>query len=327
MKQVVVLAFLLSACATSVPFPDPAEPAFVGPMQTQIMEVETETVATAQAVLPTATFEFEPQPQRTNWLLLGGDYRAHREGTGYGNKTDVIVLVSILETDPIDIVVVQFPRNLYVPVEGMDDQWLFGVWGREGWQGLHQYFQRVFGVSLQGIHYTNMDSFVQIVDELGEIRVSDAGGAYQLGGEDALSYLRDNENNWGMGSYDAQERVFKVLAALWDRGSTFLLEDPVATANIVYSQWGDLFQTDLANLEQLYWLFTLGWKVKNNDYGIRWIQLEEPYIIRGDTPIVQNEQPMRGMIENPFDVDPRADSLDAWMKNCVFAQICEADHG
>ena len=308
MKQIAVLAFLLSACATSVPFPDPAEPAFVGPLQTQITEVETETVATAQAVLPTATFEFEPQPQRTNWLLLGGDYRAHREGTGYGNKTDVIVLVSILETDPMDIAVVQFPRNLYVPIEGMDDQWLFGVWGREGWQGLHQYFQRAFGISLQGIHYINMDSFERLVDDL--------DGVNGMDGAETLAYLRDNENNWERGTYDAEQRVFKVLAALWDRGSTFLLSDPVAAANIVYSQWGDLFQTDLANLEQLYWLFTLGWKVRNNDYAIRWIQLEEPYIIRGDTPIIQDEQPMRGMIADPVT------DLKVWMECNLDLEFC-----
>ena len=130
MKKLLIVFGLFAASCNPVSFPDPAEPPFIEPMQTRIMEIETETVATDQAVLPTATFEFEPQPQRTNWLLLGGDYRAHREGTGYGNKTDVIVLVSILETDPIDIVVVQFPRTLYVPVEGMDDQWLSGVWGR-----------------------------------------------------------------------------------------------------------------------------------------------------------------------------------------------------
>ncbi len=314
-KLIIGLAFILFAC-NSVSSPDPEEPAFVGPTQTRIVEVETETVAMDQTVLPTATFEFEPQPQRTNWLLLGGDYRAHREGTGWGNRTDVIVLVSVLETDPMQITVVQFPRNLYVPVEGMDDQWLFGVWDREGWQGLHQYFQRVFGVSLQGIHYINMDSFVKVVDEMGGIRVQVVPTGFQpMTGAESLVYLRDNENNWELGSYDAGQRVFKVLAALWGRGSTFLLEDPVAAANIVYSQWGDLFQTDLANLEQLYWLFTLGWKVKNNDYEIRWIQLEEPYIIRGDTPIIQNEQPMRGMVSA---MDP---PLNVWLSACVFEEF------
>ncbi len=152
------------------------------------MEAETERAAPTAfpTTLPTATFE--PVFQRTNWLLLGGDYRAHREGTDFGNKTDVIVLVSILETDPMDIAIVQFPRNLYLPIEGMNDQWLFAVWGREGWQGLHNYFQRAFGISLQGIHYVNMDSFEKVVDELG------------MDGTETLAYLRDNENHCEHGS-------------------------------------------------------------------------------------------------------------------------------
>ncbi|KKL12962.1 hypothetical protein LCGC14_2530540, partial [marine sediment metagenome] len=190
-------------------------------------------------------------------------------------------------------------------IEGMEDQWLFAVWGREGWQGLHRYFQRAFGISLQGIHYINMDSFEQVVDDLG------------MDGADTLAYLRDNENNWDLGSYDAGRRVFGVLSRLWVRSSTFLLSDPVAAADIVYSRWGDLFETDLSNIEQLYWLFRLGWRVKSSDYEIRWIQLEEPFIERGDTPIVQNEQPMRGMIATL--------DLEAWMSDCVLEQICEAD--
>jgi hypothetical protein len=197
----------------------------------------------------------------------------------------------------MQITVVQFPRNLYVPVSGLSAQWLFGVWDREGWQGLHNYFQRAFGVSIQGIHYINMDSFELLVDDLG------------MDGTETLAYLRDNENNWGMGSYDAGQRVFQVLAELWARGSTFFLEDPRAAANVVYSRWGDLFETDLSNIEQLYWLFRLGWKIKTSDYDVRWVQLEEPYIIRGDTPIFQDEKPMRGMIA---DTD-----LREWMRETI----------
>ncbi len=290
MKQLTVLAFLLSACATSVPFPDPAEPAFIAPLQTEIMEVETEVAA-----LPIPT-EFVPGPERTNWLLLGGDYRAHREGTGWGNKTDVIVLVSVLETDPMQVTVVQFPRNLYAPFS-MGDVWLFGVWDEFGWQGLHQYFQEVFGVTLQGVHYIDMDGFVKVVDGLGG------------DGEAELVFLRDNENNWELGSYDAGERVFAVLRGLWEKGISYFLEDPVAATNIVYSQWGDLFETDLGNIEQLYWLFRMGWRVRNAHIQIGTVQLEEPIIERGDTPIMQNEQPARGMVA--------AVDLRDWMQNCV----------
>ena len=235
-----------------------------------------------------------PFEQRTNWLLLGGDYRAHREGTRWGTKTDVIVLVSVLETDPIQITVVQFPRNLYAP-SSLGDVWLFGIYDEFGWQGLHKYFFEVFGVTLQGIHYINMDNFERLIDDLGGLRVSDNGGAYQFDGAGALSYLRDNENNWGMGSYDAGERVFQVLDALRWRSIVYFLEDPVAATNAL-AGWFDLFDTDLSNIRQLYWLFELGWRVRSQGYETAFIQLEEPVIIRGDTPIVQNEQPMRGMI-------------------------------
>ncbi|KKL10549.1 hypothetical protein LCGC14_2554690, partial [marine sediment metagenome] len=111
MKILLIALGLFCASCNSASFPDPEEPAFIGPLQTEIMEIETEEAIPTPVPTPT----LEPVFERTNWLLLGGDYRAHRENTDFGNKTDVIVLVSILETDPMDIAVVQFPRNLYLP--------------------------------------------------------------------------------------------------------------------------------------------------------------------------------------------------------------------
>ncbi len=289
MKTILVFALLLSGCVAT------PTPVYVGPSATQM----TDDISTSRAqptAVPVPTETPEPVFERTNWLLLGGDYRAHREGTGRGNKTDIIVLVSVLETDPMQITVVQFPRNLYSPFS-MGDTWLFAVWGEYGWQGLHQYFQEVFGITLQGVHYIDMDGFVQIVDELGG------------DGEAELVFLRDNKNNWELGSYDAGERVFAVLRGLWEKGISYFLEDPVAATNIVYSQWGDLFETDLGNIEQLYWLFRLGWRVRNAHIQIGTIQLEEPIIERGDTPIMQNEQPTRGMIA--------ATDLREWMQETL----------
>ena len=290
MKTILVLGLLLSACV-SVP-----EPLTVSQLTPFAKEKTSEVFSTP---FPTPTnVESTPTPveQRTNWLLLGGDYRAHRNGTGWGNKTDVIVLVSVLETDPMQITVVQFPRNLYHPFS-LGDTWLFAVWDRYGWQGLHQYFQEVFGVSLQGIHYINMDNFVGLVDELG------------MDGEDTLAYLRDNENNWERGSYDAEQRVFNVLVDLWGFGRAYFLEDPIAATNTVYSRWGDLFESDLSSIEQLYWLFSLGWRVRGAEWEWEQIQLEEPAIIRGWTPIIQDEQPMRGMVA---DTD-----LSEWMSEVL----------
>jgi len=309
MKQLAVLAFLLSACAAPVAVTSFAPPT-IEPFDEKPVPVNAAT-----AILPTPTVE--PQPQRTNWLLLGGDYRAHREGTGWGNRTDVIVLVSVLETDPMQITIVQFPRNLYTPFSG-GDVWLFAVWDEFGWQGLHQYFQEVFGVNLQGIHYVNMDSFVSIVDglSLGGIdgipvasETSPGRSVKFMGGEEVLAFLRDNENNWELGSYDKGQRVFRVLLGIWTHAQYYFLSDPIAAVNVLYGEWGDLVETDLSNIKQLYWLFTLGWRVRNAEIEWGWVQLKEPIIIRGDTPIMQNEQPTRGMIA--------ATDLSEWMRETL----------
>lgn len=246
--------------------------------------------------------------QRSNWLLLGGDYRAHREGTGWGDKTDLMILVSVLETDPLNLVAVQFPRNLYVPVPGMDDQWLFAVWGREGWAGLHRYFRSVFDIELNGIFYTDMDRFEALIDDLGGI--SPAGS--HLTGAEALAYLRDNDNNWYRGSYDVEQRGFRVLEAIWSRGFEYVRSDPVEATSFALARWGPLFETDLASIRDYYGLAELAYRLKTTEQVVRFIQLEEPYIARGDTPLE-----VRGMV-------PTVD-LGLWMIDCVFDQICEAD--
>ena len=186
---------------------------------------------TPTAVAPMVSFSSpsppaEP-PDRYNFLLLGGDYREHRAGTGRGDKTDVILLVSILMENPVKITVVQIPRNLYVPVEAMDNQWLYAVYGREGFVGLQYYFQQAFDVDLHGIFYVNMDSFVYLIDSLGGIWVADEG---IMLGERTLAYLRDNDNNWEHGTYDAGGRQFKVLYALAEKVKTRFRENGLVTA-------------------------------------------------------------------------------------------------
>ena len=258
----------------------------------------------------------EPVSQRTNWILLGGDMRAHREGTGYGNKTDVILLVSVLESDPLDIAVVQFPRNLYVPTDSIEDQWLFAVYDREGWGGIHRYFWEVFGVSVQGGFYVDMDGFVQIVDDMGGACIGNCGGYPPVmgTGEEVLEYLRDNEATWGYGSYDAEQRVFQVLASLWDRGVAIIGDgDLNRIVDSALDGWGDLIQTDLADIRQWYFAARTAMLYGTQEKQVRWIQLEEPYIVRGDTPLE-----VRGMVPNEM-------QLHDWMQDCVFDQECEAD--
>lgn len=244
----------------------------------------------------------EGKPQRTNWLLLGGDYRAHRRGTGYGYNTDVIILVSVLHTAPMQVTLIQYPRNLYMPLEGMDDTWLFRVWDAEEVPGIHYYWQEAFGQPIHGVFYIHMDGFVKLVDDLGGLRVWDA---VDRDGEAVLAYLRDNDNNWNRGSYDYEQRALRVTMALAEKVKAMLVNNPVVLAGVLFDRWHGLVTTDISDLGQLAYLVGLGWRAKSGGYEVKQVQLEEPAIVRGETPLST-----RGMIANEDLVQWHLDVLE-----------------
>lgn len=283
MRYFLLLLLLCSSCTVAVAPPTPTS-------------VPSPTVAPSPTSFPQASPPVEALG-RYNFLLLGGDYREHRAGTDKGNKTDVILLVSILMENPTKITVVQFPRNLYVPVEAMDDQWLFHVYGREGFAGLHYYFQQVFDVDLHGIFYVNMDNFVTLVDGLGGLWIAGVG---ILDGEQTLAYLRDNTNNWGLGAYDAEGRQFKVLYALAEKIKTRFRENGLVTAKDLWGVYGGLLKTDLSEFEQIHYLAEMAWTIATKKYTVEHVRLGIPTVLRGETPLE-----VRGLVP--------ADNLAHWM--------------
>jgi len=286
MKRLILLALLCSACAFPMSSP------------TDAVVLPTDAVlspsAVAPTILPSASPPAEP-PDRYNFLLLGGDHTAHRIGTDYGDKTDVMLLVSILMEEPTKITVVQFPRNLFVPVDAMEDQWLFHVYSREGFVGLTYYFQQVFDVDLHGIFYVNMDGFVSLVDGLGGLWLNGV-----MDGEQTLAYLRDNANNWDYGVYDAGGRQFKVLYALAEKVKTRFHENALTTAKDLWGAYGNLLETDLSEFEQIHYLAELAWTIATKEYIVESVRLAEPVVVRGETPLE-----VRGLVPN--------ENLKSWM--------------
>jgi anionic cell wall polymer biosynthesis LytR-Cps2A-Psr (LCP) family protein len=256
------------------------------PPTSTFYQYEAERTQLASTPEPSPTYTYEP-PERTNWLILGGDYRSHRQGTRYGDKTDVIILISVLQgyVDPYQVTMIQYPRNLYIPIEAMDDQWLFAVYGREGFPGLHYYWQQAFDIDLAGIFYINMDGFVKLIDDLGDLP-----GHPGKDGEAVLAYLRDNNNNWERGKYDAERRSLGIAYALAQKVADEITENPFATVKILFDRWHGLIRTDVVDAGQLAYLAYMGWEAKDN-YTIEFVQLEEPDIVRGETPLE-----VRGMI-------------------------------
>ncbi len=245
-KLLILLIPLLLITACSIPL-EPRPTATVSPPEPLPTEPPLFTNTPIVTPYPTAGGDTVHR-----YLFLGGDYRASRAGTEYGDKTDVMLLVQVRYNkdadNPARIDVIQFPRNFYTGVEAMDDMWLFHVWGKEGWPGLHYYFQQVFDVDLDGIFYVNMDRFVIFIDQIAPNGImSDLG---YLGGEDLLAYLRDNDNNWGCPEYDCGDRQMRTLLHIAEHIKGMIKDDPFS----IFGLWEDLgwlFETDLTTLEQI----------------------------------------------------------------------------
>lgn len=298
MKKILLftLALLITACGLVAQDvqgdPSPESPIGGGE---EIMP----TLDGAPTAEPAPTATPEPDVEKYNFLLLGGDYRYHRRGTRYGDKTDVMLLAQITMTDPIQIRVVQFPRNFYFyfgpETVAFPDMWLFHVYGRSGFEGLEYYFDRVFGVELDAIAYIHMDNFIAFVDSLGPIQFNyyNADGKVVGGqindepaGEAVLAWLRDNDNNWGCPYYDCQSRQFIALRALAERVKTKFRESPIATAQLFWNEWSGLFKTDLSGFDSFVALMEIGWKVAESNYEITSDKLTQSgFIEYGDTPL------------------------------------------
>lgn len=282
-KILILLTFMILVAGCSIP-PEQSP----APQETPTMAASDATsppdVDPLETSTPIPSPEEEPQ-HRFTYLVLGGDYRGHRLGTKWGDKTDVMILVSIFDYGPnLKVDMVQFPRNFYTEVSNFEDMWLFHVFGREGFTGLHYYFQHVFDVDLDGVFYINMDNFVMLIDDAAPDGI--AVGRELKDGEEILAYLRDNENNWGCSYYDCESRQFEVLWAMIQHFHRYLSEDPVHAALTITERWSGLYETDLSTWEQIVDGARLAWKWMQTPYVVNLHKLTLSGVVKyGDTPL------------------------------------------
>jgi hypothetical protein len=267
------------------------------------LSTESFLAAPTEKVIPTLMPSFTPEgPERFNYLVLGGDMGPGRPkdvSGGTGDKTDVMLLVSVLLTEPAEITIVQFPRNLYSPAY-IPDRLLFEVYWQDGFEGMRDYFADVFGIELDGIAYVDMPHFVKYVDVIGGVEVpfggapggpGDAvceGGKWSSTGRNTcvfdgaslLAWLRDNDNNWEHGVYDVGMRQHRALVAILDK---------------VYQQFGnrdwkgvfalfDGVETDLGVVAFLD-AASVGYRALQHGTIISYDRLAYPTIQRGNVPI------------------------------------------
>jgi hypothetical protein len=304
----VVLGLFLAALSASCTPNGPGSP-YISTEPPKKAQMTPPTIEKAMATwfpptaIPTLMPSFTPEAAQVRWnfLLLGGDMGPGRPkpvSGGAGDKTDVMLLVTVLMNTPAEITIVQFPRNLWSPL--YPDHLLFEVYGQDGEAGMHEYFEKVFGITLHGVAYVDMRHFVEYVDLLGGVEIpfggapggpGDAvceGGKWSTSGRNTcvydgttlLAWLRDNDNNWKHGVYDSGMRQHRALVAILDK---------------VYQKFGDkdfegvfaLFsgvKTDLS-VFQFVQAAGIGYRALHFGAITSYDRLAYPTIQRGDVPV------------------------------------------
>lgn len=289
------------------------EPKTGGPLIT-VTPTEFEVISTLPAP-PTPAPLLEDPVEQIGFAILGGDWRDHREGTKYGNKTDVSLIVIVTLSDPVDILAIQLPRNLYVDTS-LGDYWQFAVYKMFGPENYQKYIREVMGINVPIVAYIDMERYVPFVDEVLDGIVVPVGiasdissdiGFVPMDGAESLSYLRDNDNNWmNCLYYDCEGRQFRVLKALAERVKTRFFENPLETAKAFW-QYRSYFETNIHEFEQFHYLIEAAWNVATSDYSIRYERLTQSGAVEyGDTPLE-----VRGWIETG--------DIEKWVEEVLYA--------
>src|SRR3972149_3097853 len=231
---------LLAACASEI------APAIDG-VTTEIAPTATETPLPTET--PTPTITPSPQPERHPAVLMGTDWdSAYPERVQFGERTDVLVLVTWVETwegELTDFALISLPRDLWVKVlcspldpalEGYDRTNAAYAYG--GFPCVRQMVEQNFGLEVdQPMFLVQMRPFMEVIklfeplkvtpketyrDWCGDFLGTDGRGGYKLWTEGVeytmdpnqlLCYLRGRQGA-ASGDLDRNRRALEVLAAM-----------------------------------------------------------------------------------------------------------------
>ena len=269
-----ILAAVLLACSLPIRYVDetrltpvvvdtpiPAAPVFPTP---QPYQPRLPTPTLHQTMTPSLTPEPSQTPLPTPWLnrppgqvnilVLGIDERPNVRGY----RTDVILWVS-LNPQQGTASVISFPRDLYVPIPGHQDNRI-NVAHSFGFQTLAETFAVNFGVRPDYYILTNFEGFTNIVNSLGGIVVDAAtdltdkcdlpqavngyctirAGANLMDGQTALWYVRAR---YTTSDFNRARRSREVLLALF-RGMVSI--NAISKAPALYDQYRANVDTDMS---------------------------------------------------------------------------------
>ena len=177
----------LGACG--VPFPDPEEPAFIGPLQTEASTTRGPPPATpTPEPTPTSTIEptATPDPVFTyTGVVMGGDFDVRRpERNQFGVRSDVFLIYTFdywpSRPERNQVTLVSLPRDLWVLVpcspldpslEGFDR--VNAAWAYGGFDCVRDMVEENFGLTVNApMAFTDFDGFMWLIERLGSVEIT-----------------------------------------------------------------------------------------------------------------------------------------------------------
>ena len=259
-----LFSLLAVGCASQAPQPTVAlqatEAPSVGASATQELSLAPEEPALEEPVLlPTEVSE----PRRYTFVLVGGDL--HRLGQGARTGTFAIVTGVFPKDGPGDIVLIDVPRDLYLPISCKDGDldWIVAAYplgllagngkAASGLDCVRQVVKDNFGLEVNGgVALVTGDAFESLVDSFGGLSVTPrdehrtrcsgiyrrwrADETYLMNGEDLKCYLK-TQNSGADRDQGRSYRAGKVVAAMSDQWLRLYVEHPVQSVMSTWSFW------------------------------------------------------------------------------------------
>jgi polyisoprenyl-teichoic acid--peptidoglycan teichoic acid transferase len=273
----VLLLFSVTACAIG-----PAAPEPVAPLVT-LTPTATGTSTPTPTLSPTPAPTLTPRPTRTptvtptprvvprgrvTILVLGSDQRP-----GSSFRTDVMVLLTV-DTRKRTVTAVSFPRDLYLEIPGWKEERLNTAFPHGGFELLAETFEVNFGLRPDFYIMTNMQGFVDIVDNLGGVTVSvgstlkdecpwatpisDKGtctveaGLTEMEGATALWYIRSRKTS---SDFDRLRRAQEVLLGIFYKS---MRQNPASRLPDLYNAYKKNVQTNMSTTDMARLMSTAG---------------------------------------------------------------------
>ena len=216
------------------------------------------------------------ETRRYTFVLIGGD--PNRLGQGAETGTFVIVTGVFPKDERGDIVLIDVPRDLYVPISCMDGDldWIVAAYplglqagngkAAKGLDCVRQVVQANFGLEVNsGVALVTGDAFESLVDSFGGLKVTPgdehrarcsgiyrrwrADETYLMNGEVLKCYLK-TQNSDANRDQGRSYRAGKVVAAMADQWLPLYIKQPVRSVMSTWGFWKENVYSMSLNLAQ-----------------------------------------------------------------------------